>query len=95
MVIIDISSYSYYKITYNYNPHISSYTEITYAHTQVHKYNKHRYSYSYIQFTIYKFMHYMHIKFSYSAHTKSNKFNIIYSIKSFNKIYLIRRRKRL
>jgi hypothetical protein len=36
-------------------------------------------------------MHYMHIKFSYSAHTRSNKSNIIYSIKSFNKRYLIRR----
>jgi hypothetical protein len=39
-------------------------------------------------------MHYMHIKFSCSAHTRSNKSNIIYSIKSFNKRYLIMRRKR-
>jgi hypothetical protein len=36
----------------------------------------------------------MHIKFSFSAHTISNKSNIIYSIKSFNKRYLIRRSKR-
>jgi hypothetical protein len=29
----------------------------------------------------------MYIKFSSSAHTRSNKFNIIYIIKSFNKRY--------
>jgi hypothetical protein len=39
-------------------------------------------------------MRFMHIKFSCSPHTRSNKSNIIYSIKSFNKRYLIRRRKR-
>jgi hypothetical protein len=36
----------------------------------------------------------MHIKFSCSAHTRLNKSNIIYSIKLFNKRYLIIRRKR-
>jgi hypothetical protein len=44
----------------------------------------------------YKFiMHYMHIKLSCLAHTTSNKSNNIYNIQeSFNKRYLIRRRKR-
>jgi hypothetical protein len=36
----------------------------------------------------------MHIKLRCSTHTRSNKSNIIYNIKSFNKRYLIRRRKR-
>jgi hypothetical protein len=35
----------------------------------------------------------MYIKFRCSAHTRSNKSNIIYNIKSFNERYLIRRRK--
>jgi hypothetical protein len=47
LLIKDISSGSYSKITYNYNSHISLYTVRNHiqAYTQVHKHNNHRYNY--------------------------------------------------
>jgi hypothetical protein len=94
VLILKSHTVQYKQFTYSYNSHTNSYTGTNHiqAHTQVHKHNKHRYSY--IKFIAYKFMHYMHMKFSCLAYTRSQVQHIITASKSFNKIYQLASRRR-